>query len=385
MKNKVPISIYIHWPFCSSKCPYCDFNSHIKKNIDHQEWGNGLISEFNYIIKTYFSDNLDKYYLKSIFFGGGTPSLIEGSLIRRIIKKCVKKFKYFSLSNEVEITLEANPNSLNRSKLLSFRDAGINRISIGAQSFSKRFLNFLGRDHSANEAKRNIEHARKIFNNVSFDLIYAMPNQTIYEWERTLETALQFEPDHLSLYQLTIEKGTVFYQMFRKGTLLPIDNDLASEMYSITENLTQKNEIPAYEVSNYSKKDRNCYHNLNYWEAGDWLGIGPGAVSRFFYNNKRTQIDVRKDPNGWLNSIKTHSNGIKGVHSETIEEFWREKLLMGLRLVKGINIKPIKNILNMNKVYELVDANFLNLNNGIMKTTFNGRLRLNSILAEIIK
>ena len=385
MKNKVPISIYIHWPFCTSKCPYCDFNSHIQKNIDHQEWGNGLISEFNYIMKTYFSDNLDKYYLKSIFFGGGTPSLIESSLIKKIVKKCVKKFKYFSLSNEVEITLEANPNSLNRSKLLSFRDAGINRISIGAQSFSKRFLNFLGRDHSANEAKRNIEHARKIFNNVSFDLIYAMPNQTIYEWEKTLETALQFEPDHLSLYQLTIEKGTVFYQMFRKGTLLPMDNDLASEMYSITENLTQKNDIPAYEISNYSKKDRNCNHNLNYWEAGDWLGIGPGAVSRFFYNNKRTQVDVRKDPNGWLNSMKIHSNGIKSVHSETIEEFWREKLLMGLRLVKGVNIKPIKNILNMNKVYELVDANFLNLNNDIMKTTFNGRLRLNSILTEIIK
>jgi putative oxygen-independent coproporphyrinogen III oxidase len=385
MKNKIPISIYIHWPFCTSKCPYCDFNSHIQKNIDHQEWGDGLISEFNYIIKTYFSNNLDKYYLKSIFFGGGTPSLIESSLIRKIVKKCVKRFKYFSLSNEVEITLEANPNSLNRSKLLSFRDAGINRISIGAQSFSKRFLNFLGRDHSANEAKRNIEHARKIFNNVSFDLIYAMPNQTVYEWEKTLETALQFEPDHLSLYQLTIEKGTVFYQMFRNGTLLPMDNDLASEMYSVTENLTQKNEIPAYEVSNYSKKDRNCYHNLNYWEAGDWLGIGPGAVSRFFYNNKRTQIDVRKDPNRWLNSMKIHSNGIKSVNSETIEEFWREKLLMGLRLVKGVNIKPIKNILNMNKVYELVDSNFLNLNNDIMKTTFNGRLRLNSILIEIIK
>lgn len=169
MINKVPLSIYIHWPFCTSKCPYCDFNSHIQKNIDHQEWGNSLISEFNYIIKTYFSDNLDKYYLKSIFFGGGTPSLIESSLIRKIVKKCLKKFKYFSLSNEVEITLESNPNSLNKNKLLSFRDAGINRISIGAQSFSKKFLNFLGRDHSANEAKRNIEHARQIFNNVSFD------------------------------------------------------------------------------------------------------------------------------------------------------------------------------------------------------------------------
>ena len=385
MKVNVPISIYIHWPFCTSKCPYCDFNSHIQKNIDHQEWGNGLISELNYIIKTYFSDNLDKYYLKSIFFGGGTPSLIESSLIRKIIKICVKKFKYFSLSNKVEITLEANPNSLNRSKLLSFRDAGINRISIGAQSFSRKFLTFLGRDHSANEAKRNIENAKEIFNNVSFDLIYAMPSQTIYEWEKTLETALQFEPDHLSLYQLTIEKGTVFYQMFRKGTLLPLDNDLASEMYSVTENLTQKNQIPAYEVSNYSKKERNCYHNLNYWEAGDWLGIGPGAVSRFFYNNKRTQVDTRKDPNGWLNSVKIHSNGIKSVNSETIEEFWREKLLMGLRLVKGVNIKPIKNILNMNKIYELVDANFLNLNNDIMKTTFNGRLRLNSILTEITK
>ena len=154
--------------------------------------------------------------MKSIFFGGGTPSLIESSVIKKIIKKCVEKFKYVSLSNEAEITLEANPNSLTKSKLLSFRDAGINRISIGAQSFNKKFLEFLGRDHSVYEAKKNIEYAREVFENVSFDLIYAMPNQTVYEWEKSLKTAFQFEPDHLSLYQLTIEEGTAFNQMFKK-------------------------------------------------------------------------------------------------------------------------------------------------------------------------
>jgi putative oxygen-independent coproporphyrinogen III oxidase len=385
MINKVPLSIYIHWPFCTSKCPYCDFNSHIKQNINQQEWGKCLVSELNYITRTYFSNNLDKYYLKSIFFGGGTPSLIESSVIKKIIKQCIKKFKYFSSSNEVEITLEANPNSLTKRKLLDFRDAGINRISIGAQSFDKKFLEFLGRDHSVYEAKRNIEHAREVFKNVSFDLIYAMPNQTIYEWEKSLKTAFQFEPDHLSLYQLTIEEGTAFNQMFRKGKLIPIDNGLASEMYSITENLTQKNKLPAYEVSNYSKKGKNCSHNLNYWEGGEWIGIGPGAVSRFFYNNKRTQLDIRKDPNGWINSVKDNGNGVKNIASETIEDFLNERLLMGLRLVKGVNIKPIKGILNMAKVYKLIETNYLHLKNGTMKTTFNGRLRLNSILTEIIK
>ena len=385
MKNKVPISIYIHWPFCTSKCPYCDFNSHIQQKINQQEWGKGLISELNYITRTYFSNNLDKYYLKSIFFGGGTPSLIKSSVIKKIIKQCVKRFKYFSLSHEVEITLEANPNSLTKRKLLNFRDAGINRISIGAQSFNKKFLEFLGRDHSVYEAKKNIEYAREVFENVSFDLIYAMPNQTVYEWEKSLKTAFQFEPDHLSLYQLTIEEGTAFNQMFRKGKLIPIDNSLASEMYSITEDLTQKNKMPAYEVSNYSKEGKSCSHNLNYWEGGEWIGIGPGAVSRFFYKNKRTQLDIRKDPYGWINSVKENGNGIKNIVSETIEDFWNEKLLMGLRLVKGINIKPIKRILNMAKVCELIEANYLDLNNDTMKTTFNGRLRLNSILAEIIK
>ena len=385
MKVNVPISIYIHWPFCTSKCPYCDFNSHIQKNIDQNEWGNCLISELNYIIKTYFSDNLEKYYLKSIFFGGGTPSLIESSILKKIVRKCIEKFKCFSLENEVEITLEANPNSLTKSKLLSFRDAGINRISIGAQSFDKKFLEFLGRDHSVYEAKRNIEYAREVFKNVSFDLIYAMPNQTVYEWEKCLKTAFQFEPDHLSLYQLTIEEGTAFNQMFKKGKLIPIDNGLASEMYSITEDLTQNNKVPAYEVSNYSKKGKSCSHNLNYWEGGEWIGIGPGAVSRFFYNNKRTQLDIRKDPNGWINCVKENGSGVKNIASETIEDFWNEKLLMGLRLVKGVNIKPIKSILNMAKVYELIEANYLDLNDDTMKTTFNGRLRLNSILTEIIK
>ncbi len=173
--------------------------------------------------------------------------------------------------------------------------------------------------------------------------------------------------------------------MFRKGKLIPIDNGLASEMYSITESLTQKNKIPAYEVSNYSKEGRSCSHNLNYWECGEWIGIGPGAVSRFFYNDKRTQLDIRKDPNGWINSVKESGNGVKNIATEEIEDFWNEKLLMGLRLVKGVNIKPIKSILNMTKVYRLIEANYLNLSNDKMKTTFNGRLRLNSILTEIIK
>ena len=385
MNNKYPISVYVHWPFCTSKCPYCDFNSHIQRNIDHQEWGKALVAELKHITKNYLLLDLEKYFLRSIFFGGGTPSLIDSSILRKIINECVRTLNHNNLLNNVEITLEANPNSLSKDKLLEFHESGVNRISIGVQSFDKKFLDFLGRDHTVYEAKKNIEKARKIFSNLSFDLIYAMPNQTLIEWEKTLETAFQFEPDHLSLYQLTIESGTAFHQMVKNGSLFPISNDLASEMYSITENQTHKSAMPAYEVSNYSKKSKNCSHNLNYWEGGDWIGIGPGATSRFFYKNKRTQINIRKDPNGWINSVKSSGSGIKKIEFETNEDFCVEKIMMGLRLIKGVNIASIKKILNMNSVKDLVEANYLMLNNDVMKTTFNGRLRLNSILSEIIK
>ena len=218
---------------------------------------------------------------------------MEPFVVREIINECRRLFFYKEPNNEVEITLEANPGSIFRDKLNGFLDAGVNRISIGVQSFDKRLLFFLGRDHSVYEAKKAIEVSRNIFKNLSLDFIYALPKQSMEDWEKSLNYAFQFDPDHLSLYQLTIEKGTAFYNKYKNGNLIPIKNDLATKMYYMTEEITKRNNMPAYEVSNYSKLNKNCIHNLSYWKGEDWIGIGPGATSRFFAGKKRMQINIR--------------------------------------------------------------------------------------------
>ena len=383
--NRKPISIYIHWPFCESKCPYCDFNSHIQKTIDHSEWLNAIKAELNYLVEKFLFKNLSKYYLRSIFFGGGTPSLMEPFVIKEVIKKCKELFCYNILNKEIEITLEANPASIFKIRLKEFLDSGINRISIGVQSFDDKFLSFLGRDHSVYEAKKAIEVSRKVFKNLSFDLIYALPEQSLKEWEKSLNEAFQFEPDHLSLYQLTIENGTAFHTKYKNGTLIPIKSDLASKMYYMTEEITKKYKMPAYEVSNYSKLNRNCIHNLSYWKGGDWIGIGPGATSRFCLDNKRMQINIRRDPDNWLNDVKLKKNGVSEITEETSQDYMIEKVIMGLRLVSGINLNEVSKVLKMDKLNMLIENNFLISEENILKTTFKGRLKLNAILTEIIK
>ncbi len=385
MKSLKPISIYIHWPFCVSKCPYCDFNSHIQETVDHKKWGQALMVELEYLVNNYLIEDLNQYYLKSIFFGGGTPSLMKPFNIRKIIEKCKKHFlnkKYFQ---DIEVTMEANPSSIFNKNLKEFYYSGINRISIGVQSFNDDFLKFLGRNHNVFEAKKSIELSKETFENVSFDLIYALPEQSLKSWERSLLEAMAFDPEHLSLYQLTIEKGTVFNKNYINGSLVPIRDEKASKMYSLTDSITKQHKINSYEISNYSKKNKNCAHNLVYWKGGDWIGIGPGAISRFFYKNKRTQISIRKNPSNWLKSVIVQNHGISNIKFENKRDYCIEKILMGLRLTKGINIEKLKSVLRMDKIQTLIKNNNLILERQNLKTTFEGRLILNSILSEIIK
>ena len=380
---KKNISIYVHWPFCTSKCPYCDFNSHIKRRIDDNEWGLALTTELNYLFKRYFKKK-ENYALKSIFFGGGTPSLMDPIIIKKIIKASKNLFNQ-NINESVEISLEANPGSIFKDKLKDFFNSGINRISIGVQSFNERDLQFLRRDHSVYDAKKAIELSRNIFNNLSFDLIYALPGQTIESWESSLSEAFQFEPDHLSLYQLTIESGTAFDRLYRSGKLFPIRDDLASDMYSVTDKVTNDNHMPAYEISNHSKIFKKCYHNLTYWKGDDWIGIGPGATSRFCHENKRLQVDIRKDPTGWINDVKNKKNGIKSIFNETYRDHLIEKILMGLRLIDGINFNEISSVLDMDAVRKLIDNKYITCNRNVLKATLDGRLRLNSVISEVIK
>ncbi|MAC62112.1 MAG: coproporphyrinogen III oxidase [SAR116 cluster bacterium] len=380
-----PVSIYIHWPFCTSKCPYCDFNSHIKQSIDQNDWLIAIKTELNYLLENFLFESSYKYYLKSIFFGGGTPSLMEPFIVKGIINECERLFYCKELDKEIEITLEANPGSIFSDSLKRFFDAGVNRISIGVQSFDKNLLLFLGRDHSVYEAKKAIEASRNIFKNLSLDLMYALPKQSMEDWERSLNEAFQFDPDHLSLYQLTIEKGTAFYNRYKNGNLIPLKDDLATKMYYMTEEITKRNNMPAYEVSNYSKLDKNCIHNLSYWKSEDWIGIGPGATSRFFSGAKRMQINIRKDPNSWLKDVQNKQNGVSEVLEETAEDYMIEKVIMGLRLVNGINLDEVKKVLRMDRLRMLIENSFIIHKEKLIKTTFKGRLNLNTILAEIVK
>ena len=382
MKKK-NISIYVHWPFCTSKCPYCDFNSHIKREVDNNQWGIALTTELHYLFKKYFKDK-ENYTLKSIFFGGGTPSLMDPAVVKKIINNSKDLFNQ-SADENVEITLEANPGSIFKDKLKDFFESGINRISIGIQSFDTENLRFLGRDHSVYDSKKALELSRNIFKNLSFDLIYALPEQSVESWESSLNEAFQFEPDHLSLYQLTIESGTAFNKLYRSGKLIPINDDLASDMYSVTDTITKDNYMPAYEISNHSKIYKKCDHNLTYWRGDDWIGIGPGATSRFCHENERLQINIRKDPSGWIKDVENKKNGIKSVYNETYKDYLIEKVIMGLRLVDGINFNEISSVLDMDMVRKLIDNKYITCEKNILSATFKGRLRLNSVISEVIK
>jgi oxygen-independent coproporphyrinogen-3 oxidase len=322
-------ALYIHWPFCLKKCPYCDFNSHVRAGVDHALWQDALIADMRHEAELAGGEPLD-----SIFFGGGTPSLMPPALVAALLAEAERLWGF---SPGIEITLEANPSSVEAANFAALASAGVNRVSLGLQSMDDAALKFLGRLHDVAEGLAALDVAQRHFSRVSFDLIYALPGQTVEQWQTQLRRALGFGTGHLSLYQLTIEAGTRFETMVRQHEFTPLDEDTCADLFALTRDVTAAAGLPAYEISNHAKPGERSRHNLTYWRYQDYVGIGPGAHGR-----RGGMATVRhKKPENWLDSIAQHGHGISEVRTLGRSEQASEAMLMGLRLTEGIDLAAL--------------------------------------------
>ena len=336
------LGIYIHWPYCISKCPYCDFNSHKLKTYDPSEWLTAYKNQIKYFKEYLLIQNFNNFKLSSIFFGGGTPSLMQPELVEQILLFINKLFKF---DKNIEITLESNPTNLELSKFNDFKLAGVNRVSLGVQSLNDTDLKYLGRLHNTLDTFNILDLMQKKIDNISVDLIYALPCQDLDKWNIELQAFLKkFSIKHLSAYQLIIEKGTKFYDLFNRGELKTVSDKLYKQFYFSTKNILKENNFDQYEISNFSKPNFFSKHNTIYWKSENWIGIGPGAISRIWnYKKERVEFENFKKPETWLkNSLNKKINFKKNlrVHSEITE---KEIIMMGLRLNKGLNLNKLQN------------------------------------------
>ncbi len=372
--------LYLHWPFCASKCPYCDFNSHVAPAIDQAVWREAYLSELRRA-----AAETEGRVLNSIFFGGGTPSLMEPDLVAAVLEE-VRRL--WPLANDLEITLEANPNSVDSGRFRGYSDAGVNRVSIGVQALNDEDLRRLGRLHSAAEARRAFDIARDRFGRVSFDLIYARQHQTLDHWRRELAEAAAMAVDHLSLYQLTIEDGTAFGARHAAGGLrgLP-DEDLSADMYQVTQEVLEGMGMPAYEVSNHARDGAECRHNLIYWRYGDYIGIGPGAHGRLTLGRERYATETPRNPQMWLDSVRIRGNGELPRVLLSSAECADEYILMALRLSEGADATRYdmlgRKSLRMDAVQQFEAAGLLRREGSRVAATAAGRIVLNAILRDI--
>jgi oxygen-independent coproporphyrinogen-3 oxidase len=371
------IALYAHWPFCVSKCPYCDFNSHVRDSVDQDVWREALLADLAHEARL-----MPGRRLTSIFFGGGTPSLMEPATVAAIIEAA---HEHWIPAESVEITLEANPNSVEADRFADLAAAGVNRLSLGLQSFDEQALRFLGRAHSAREGLNALETAQKHFRRVSFDLIYALPGDSPARWSTTLQFALGLGTTHLSLYQLTIEPGTRFASMVARQEFEPLDPDRAAALYELTGEMTAAAKMPAYEISNYARRGHESRHNLTYWRYGDYAGIGPGAHGRRL--GLRT-VRHRK-PENFISAIVRNGHGLAEEAALTPIEAADEALVMGLRLAEGIDVEAIARrfrlgpIVDWRRVDRLVGSGHLTRDGGRIALTARGCLVLDAILGEI--
>ena len=368
-----PFALYVHWPFCVSKCPYCDFNSHVRETIDQDAWRKALLTDLAHEARL-----LPGRTLGSIFFGGGTPSLMPPATVAALIEAAGR---YWPLADDVEITLEANPSSVEADRFADLCAAGVNRVSLGVQAFDDERLAFLGRAHSAREGLDAIATAQRNFARVSFDLIYALPGDTEQRWSVDLDRAIGLGTEHLSLYQLTIEPGTRFAAMAAKGTLTPLDADYAGGLFELTQARTAVAGIPAYEISNHARPGAESRHNLTYWRYGDYAGIGPGAHGR---RNGRATLRHRK-PENWLTAISRNNHGIELEEALTDSERATEALVMGLRLAEGLDVERsgLEPFVNRNAIARLTEQGLLVRDGTRIAATSAGMLLLDAILREI--
>jgi oxygen-independent coproporphyrinogen-3 oxidase len=368
--NDAGLALYVHWPFCVSKCPYCDFNSHVRDQVDQEQWRHALLADL-----AHEAAQLPGRRLTSIFFGGGTPSLMPPATVAALIEAAER---HWGFADGIEITLEANPSSVEAGRFADLARAGVNRVSLGLQALDDEALHFLGRAHGVNEGLMALGTAQSVFERVSFDLIYALPGQSAEAWAAELTRALGFGTGHLSLYQLTIEPGTRFAALAAKGALAPADPDDSATLYELTQELTAAAGLPAYEISNHARPGEESRHNLGYWRYRSYAGIGPGAHGR--RGGHATQR--HRKPENWLNALVRNGHGIVGETEVTPAEQRIEALLMGLRLIEGIPWSPEG--LNLAAVDRLAAQGLLERTPDRLRTTPRGMLLLDGILAEIV-
>ncbi|MSP67291.1 MAG: coproporphyrinogen III oxidase [Alphaproteobacteria bacterium] len=376
--------VYVHWPFCQSKCPYCDFNSHVRERIDQRRWRAALLAEIDHAAAA----EAPGMRATSLFFGGGTPSLMAPETVAAVIERVRA---HFATDGALEITLEANPTSVEAARLKAFRDAGVNRVSIGVQALDDASLRFLGREHGAAEAMAAVATARALFANVSLDLIYARPGQTVAAWEAELTSALRLGTDHLSAYQLTIERGTRFHTLHARGQIALPDADTAAALFEATDSVLGAAGLAAYEVSNHARPGLACRHNLTYWRSEPYVGVGPGAHGRTPGGSRQATVR-RRAPEAWLAAVEGCGHGTESVVPVAPEETVVEALMMGLRLAEGIDAARFQRLTGRTlaeavapgSLARLVAGGFLVADASGLRATPAGRRVLNAVLAELV-
>ena len=373
------LGLYVHWPFCEAKCPYCDFNSHVSRTIDQGKWQAAYLAELARV-----GAETSGRVLNSIFFGGGTPSLMAPDTVAAVIESARQNWRF---ANDIEITLEANPGSVEAGRFAGYRDAGVNRISMGIQALDDADLRRLGRIHTVAEARAAFDVARGLFDRVSFDLIYARQGQTLAGWRSELREALGMAVDHLSAYQLTIESGTAFGDRFARGRLrgLP-DEDLGAAMYEATQEICDAAGMPRYEVSNHARAGAQSRHNLLYWRYGDYAGIGPGAHGRLTLGGQRLATESHRTPGAWLDSV-ARGNGESLRERLSGAEQADEYLLMGLRVAEGIDRERLAALsgrrLDEGRVARMEDLSLIRASDGRISVTDQGFMLLNGVVSEL--
>ena len=373
-------ALYIHWPFCLAKCPYCDFNSHVRDAVDHAAWQAALLAEMRHEHSISGGEALD-----SIFFGGGTPSLMPPALVERLLMEAQALWGF---AEGIEITLEGNPSSVEAANYAALAAAGINRVSLGLQSLDDAALRFLGRLHNVDEGLKALEVAQQHFERVSFDLIYALPGQTAEQWQAELARALAFGTGHLSLYQLTIEPGTKFATMVRQHDFTPLDEDASADLFTLTRSMTAAAGLPAYEISNHARPGEESRHNLTYWRYHDYAGIGPGAHGR-----RDGMATVRhKKPENWLAAVADKGNGLSEERALSASDQVSEALLMGLRLREGVDLGQLAtrfgfgaaDLVNAAKADFYTGKGLIWQDRGLIGVTDAGMPLLDGLLGELV-
>ncbi len=377
--------LYIHWPFCLAKCPYCDFNSHVTQSVDQRRWLAALQTELTTLAPRVRATRLD-----SIFLGGGTPSLMSPDTVAGLIETARR---LWPVAPDCEITLEANPTSVEAAKLRAFREGGANRISLGVQALDNDALRFLGRGHDSAEAIAAVETAHALFDQLSFDLIYARPGQDLDDWKNELDRALSIAGSHMSLYQLVIEPGTVFHARFNHGELVLPEDETAGMLYEITQERMAAAGMPAYEISNHARANAECRHNLIYWRSGNYLGIGPGAHGRLTdQDGQRHRLRLHRAPAIWLERVERDGHAVTETAILDPDEQFIELVMMGLRLTEGLPVtrlqvetgRDLEALFDPALIRDLRDAGYLSTDHTRLQATAAGRQRLDSVIRVLI-